>query len=65
MALAACWGLGGWGGVGVTSFLLQNRFPSYIEMGEALLTRWAGSEVDLANFQGKIFLEAIQTIVVI
>ena len=35
-----------------------------MEMGEALLTRWADSEVDLANFQGKIFLEAMQTIVV-
>ena len=33
-------------------------------MGEALLTRWAGSEVDLANFHRKIFLEVMQTIVI-
>lgn len=54
-------------GAGVEGSLpfLSRSLPFLHRDGEALLTRWAGSEVDLANFQGKIFLEAIQTVVVI
>lgn len=71
MAVAACWGQRGnrvcFQLLSLFSLPLQNPFPSSIpthcnEVGEALFTERASSEVGLGIFQGKFSLDAIQRV---